>query len=122
MKLDVYEMCSTSLQEKLLPMRQKFKQVEDQKLIQKAKEITEGATLGLRQQHVAETKVEYEPFSFPDGKGPLLLMRRLDSFAVLDPGSSNSGFYELLAVLTHQGRSSSSGHYLGWVRRKNGTV
>ncbi|KAL5456936.1 hypothetical protein EMCRGX_G034164 [Ephydatia muelleri] len=103
MKLDVYEMCSTSLQEKLLPMRQKFKQVEDQKLIQKAKEITEGATLGLRQQHVAETKVEYEPFSFPD-----------------DPGSSNSGFYELLAVLTHQGRSSSSGHYLGWVRRKNG--
>lgn len=68
MKLDVYELCSTSLQEKLLPMRQKFKQVEDQKVIQKAKEITEGAMLGVRQPHVAEANLEYEPFSFPDGE------------------------------------------------------
>lgn len=74
MKLDVYEMCSASLQEKLLPIRQKFKQVEDQKLIQKAKEMTEGATLGLRQHNAAEMKVEYEPFSFPDGKVPPLLI------------------------------------------------
>ncbi|XP_064605984.1 ubiquitin carboxyl-terminal hydrolase 14-like [Liolophura sinensis] len=35
-----------------------------------------------------------------------------------DIGSNNSGFYELSAVLTHKGRSSSSGHYVGWVRRK----
>lgn len=34
-------------------------------------------------------------------------------------GSNNSGFYTLQAVLTHQGRSSSSGHYVGWVRQKN---
>ena len=34
-----------------------------------------------------------------------------------DIGSNNSGFYELQAVLTHKGRSSNSGHYLGWVRR-----
>lgn len=102
-KLDVYELCSTSLQEKLLPMRQKFKKVEDEKLLQKAKQITEGTALGPRQQHAAETQLEYEPFSFPD-----------------DPGSNNSGLYELLAVLTHQGRSSSSGHYLGWVKRQNG--
>lgn len=33
-----------------------------------------------------------------------------------DPGSSNCGMYELQAVLTHQGRSSSSGHYLAWVK------
>lgn len=35
-----------------------------------------------------------------------------------DVGSNNSGYYELTAVLTHQGRSSSSGHYLAWIRRK----
>jgi ubiquitin carboxyl-terminal hydrolase 14 len=40
-----------------------------------------------------------EPYSFPD-----------------DPGSNNSGFYELQAVLTHKGRSSSSGHYVAWVK------
>lgn len=33
-----------------------------------------------------------------------------------DVGSNNSGYYTLRAVLTHQGRSSSSGHYVGWVR------
>ena len=37
-----------------------------------------------------------------------------------DVGSNNSGYYELTAVLTHQGRSSSSGHYLAWIRRKGG--
>lgn len=37
-----------------------------------------------------------------------------------DPGSSNSGYYELQAVLTHKGRSSSSGHYVAWVRRHGG--
>ena len=40
--------------------------------------------------------------------------------SLLDLGSNNSGYYELVAVLTHQGRSSSSGHYVGWVSLKNG--
>lgn len=38
----------------------------------------------------------------------------LESFT--DLGSNNSGFYELQAVLTHKGRSSSSGHYVAWVK------
>jgi len=37
---------------------------------------------------------------------------------VADVGSNNSGYYELQAVLTHKGRSSSSGHYVAWVRGK----
>ncbi|KAI4879829.1 hypothetical protein NFI96_002175 [Prochilodus magdalenae] len=36
----------------------------------------------------------------------------------VDLGSNNSGYYDLQAVLTHQGRSSSSGHYVAWVKRK----
>ena len=36
-----------------------------------------------------------------------------------DLGSNNSGYYTLQAVLTHRGRSSSSGHYVGWVRHTN---
>jgi len=40
-----------------------------------------------------------------------------------DSGSNNSGYYELQAVLTHKGRSSSSGHYVAWVRSsKQGLV
>ena len=41
-------------------------------------------------------------------------------FCIADVGSNNSGYYELQAVLTHKGRSSSSGHYVAWVRRKGG--
>lgn len=50
-----------------------------------------------------DKKKRLEPFSFAD-----------------DIGSNNSGYYELTAVLTHQGRSSSSGHYLAWIRKKGG--
>ena len=38
-----------------------------------------------------------------------------------DPGSNNSGYYELQAVLTHKGRSSNSGHYVAWVKHKGDT-
>lgn len=30
--LDVYELCTTEIQEKMLPIRSKFKEVEDKKL------------------------------------------------------------------------------------------
>ncbi|CAH8643771.1 unnamed protein product [Heterobilharzia americana] len=33
-----------------------------------------------------------------------------------DPGSNNSGYYELQGVLSHQGRTSTSGHYVAWVK------
>uniref|UniRef100_A0A3Q3WSN2 Ubiquitin carboxyl-terminal hydrolase n=1 Tax=Mola mola TaxID=94237 RepID=A0A3Q3WSN2_MOLML len=91
--LDIYELCTTELQEKMLPIRSKFKEVEDKKLEkqqQKSSKKPDGAK-----------EVKYESFSFPD-----------------DIGSNNSGYYDLQAVLTHQGRSSSSGHYVGWVKRK----
>lgn len=44
----------------------------------------------------------------------------LDLHLSLDIGSNNCGYYDLQAVLTHQGRSSSSGHYVSWVKRKQG--
>jgi ubiquitin carboxyl-terminal hydrolase 14 len=48
--------------------------------------------------------MQAEAFSFPD-----------------DPGSNNCGMYELQGVLTHRGRSSSSGHYVAWVRGEGDT-
>uniref|UniRef100_A0A8C4E3K1 Ubiquitin carboxyl-terminal hydrolase n=1 Tax=Dicentrarchus labrax TaxID=13489 RepID=A0A8C4E3K1_DICLA len=87
--LDVYELCTAELQEKMLPIRSKFKEVEDKKLEKQQQKKPDTA------------QVKYEPFSFPD-----------------DVGSNNSGYYDLQGVLTHQGRSSSSGHYVGWVKRK----
>lgn len=96
MQLDMFELCSEELQQRLIPMRSKFKELEDRKL---------DASQTPNPQHPAEgsnrKKTREEPFSFPE-----------------DPGSNNSGYYELRAVLTHKGRSSSSGHYVAWIRKK----
>nr|XP_022315941.1 ubiquitin carboxyl-terminal hydrolase 14-like [Crassostrea virginica] len=96
MSLDVYDLCTPELQAKLQPARDKFKELEDKK----AEEMIQNKASGKTEEEPAKpTKVE--PYSFPD-----------------DLGSSNSGFYELQAVLTHKGRSSSSGHYVAWVKKK----
>ena len=93
MSLDVYDLCSKSLQEKLVPMRTKFKDEED-RLVEIAKDPK-------KDEKKEEMNTEKLPYSFPD-----------------DEGSNNSGYYELRAVLTHKGRSSSSGHYVAWARQK----
>ena len=31
-----------------------------------------------------------------------------------------TGFYDLVAVLTHKGRSADSGHYVAWVKQESG--
>ncbi|XP_031623932.1 ubiquitin carboxyl-terminal hydrolase 14 [Contarinia nasturtii] len=90
---DAFELCSKSLQEKLVPMRSKFKEIEDAALQNpKSKD--------KQNEPEKDDKTKALPFSFED-----------------DIGSNNSGYYTLHAVLTHQGRSSSSGHYVGWVRQ-----
>jgi ubiquitin carboxyl-terminal hydrolase 14 len=96
MSLDVFELCSEGLQEKLIPMRDQFKKQEDKKA-QEAQPKT-----GPQAMDVDGPKKKQHPYFFAD-----------------DPGSNNSGYYELQAVLTHKGRSSSSGHYVAWVKRSS---
>lgn len=93
--LDVFELCSKELQAKLSPMRAKFKEIEDKNL--------EDAQKG---------KVPLEP---PPKNEK---MKTLPYYFEDDIGSNNSGYYELIGVLTHKGRSSSSGHYVAWIRRR----
>lgn len=90
MKLDLYDLCTPELQNKLLPMRQKFKEYED-KL---AEDVNKGDSSN-------ENPKEFYDYHFED-----------------DIGSNNSGMFTLNAVLTHKGRSSSSGHYVAWIKRK----
>lgn len=93
-EFDAFDLCTKDLQQKLVPMRTKFKEIEDAAM--EAKEQVK-----FKGDKVIEKKTQAMPYSFDD-----------------DLGSNNSGFYTLQAVLTHQGRSSSSGHYVGWVRHK----
>lgn len=41
--------------------------------------------------------------------------------AAAAPAPEQTGFFELKAVLTHKGRSADSGHYVGWVKQKDGS-
>jgi len=100
--LDMFEMCGQELQEKIKPRRTEFKEYEDW-LVTQAQAGGKGKvkTEALLAERMAQDAAEYEDWWFPE-----------------DEGSNNSGYYVLQAVLTHKGRSSNSGHYVGWVRQK----
>merc|ERR1712029_230665 len=102
--LDVFELCSEELQNKLVPMRTKFKDHED-RLVEQLSTLKSkgGKDEALKKdRELAENSPDLlEPSWFED-----------------DVGSNNSGYYELQAVLTHKGRSSNSGHYVAWTRYK----
>ncbi|CAL4125423.1 unnamed protein product, partial [Meganyctiphanes norvegica] len=92
MVLDVFDFCTKELQDRLLPNRIRYKEM-DERIAEEEKEAKRNMKV------VEKPKLKRFPYSFDD-----------------DLGSNKSGFYELQAVLTHQGRSSSSGHYVGWVK------
>uniref|UniRef100_A0AAG5CVP4 Ubiquitin carboxyl-terminal hydrolase n=1 Tax=Anopheles atroparvus TaxID=41427 RepID=A0AAG5CVP4_ANOAO len=95
---DAFELCTPELQEKLTPMRTKFNDIQNAEVERALK----GKNKTKAELEKEKPKTVAQPFCFED-----------------DLGSNNSGFYTLQAVLTHQGRSSSSGHYVGWVRQKD---
>eukprot|EP01135_Chromosphaera_perkinsii_P010057 Nk52_evm1s2002 gene=Nk52_evmTU1s2002 len=97
--LDVFELCSPELQEKLLPQRKLF-EAEEARSSEKAASI-DGA------------KSPPAKRDFSECQSGIVKDNKLN-----DPGCCDSGYYELTAVLTHIGRSADSGHYVGWVRDK----
>lgn len=97
---DAFELCTPELQSKLTPMRAKFKEVEDANMEKQLKDKDKNTSSTKKD----EVKTKTESYWFED-----------------DFGSNNSGYYTLQAVLTHKGRSSSSGHYVAWVRQKGDT-
>uniref|UniRef100_A0A915PLU6 Ubiquitin carboxyl-terminal hydrolase n=1 Tax=Setaria digitata TaxID=48799 RepID=A0A915PLU6_9BILA len=99
--LDLYDMCTSRLQQELLPARDAFKEEEDRK-VEKLRESKTADRIAITSESDKnEQSSGAVSFSFEN-----------------DPGSNNSGYYELQGVITHKGRSSSSGHYVAWVRVK----
>lgn len=96
-EFDAFELCSPELQQKLTPMRERFKELEDKQVDEATNLKKSGAEI---KEHIKKKSCKTEPYWFQN-----------------DLGSNNSGYYTLKAVLTHRGRSSSSGHYVAWVRQ-----
>jgi len=48
------------------------------------------------------------------------LLFTIRSLSIGEKETQMTGVYDLVAVLTHKGRSADSGHYVGWVKQENG--
>lgn len=102
---DAFELCTSELQERLKPVRDQFVADEEAKADAAISgKLADKPNLGQPKKakmsdKKAEEKKEYAPYHFSE-----------------DVGSNSSGHYELQAIITHQGRSSSSGHYVAWLR------
>ncbi|KAL0279456.1 UNVERIFIED_CONTAM: hypothetical protein PYX00_001005 [Menopon gallinae] len=96
-EFDAFELCTSELQEKLTPMRLRFKELEDAQIEETLKHKKQEKP----KEETKKCKTKSEPYWFPD-----------------DLGSNSSGYYTLQAVLTHKGRSSTSGHYVAWIKQK----
>lgn len=93
--LDLLEVCSEQLKEKLASGRDRFEQMDNWKRNETLKNKEKG-----------EKQVPEYSQTFLES------CEKFES----SPGDNCSGYYELYGVLTHKGRSSSSGHYVSWTR------
>ncbi|KAJ7517249.1 hypothetical protein O6H91_21G015500 [Diphasiastrum complanatum] len=133
--LDVLDFCSEDLKEKLRSPRQVLREEEDKKAGLKRKSKEEDGvgnsannkeiqpSMSVKDinmqdaQETASVDGTSQPVSSGSGAG--------DSEAVLTQhqpslDSQLTGIYDLVAVLTHKGRSADSGHYVAWVKQENG--
>lgn len=106
--MDVYEFCTEDLKKSLDLGREfeiKLREEEDARRLQGEDVVMKDdqeeekgpQPVAKKQQQVFQQKIDDEILYRPHGMG-------------LDTGN-----YQLIAVVTHKGRSAEGGHYVGWV-------
>ncbi len=97
MDLDVFSLCTPDLQGRLEPAREHLRK----------KEEMESAAKKQRTEVIQEDK---------RSQREIMQALNVDKALADDVGANVSGQYDLVAVLTHVGRSTDSGHYIAWTR------
>ena len=54
-----------------------------------------------------------------DEKEPAELVKELTAFEDPELPENKTGWYELVAILTHKGQNADGGHYVAWVQHKD---
>ena len=54
-----------------------------------------------------------------DEKEPAELVKELTAFQDPELPENKTGWYELVAILTHKGQNADGGHYVAWVQHKD---
>lgn len=114
LELDVYDFCSDDLRKKLDAPRQKLRDEEGKKLGLKGGEKSSTS----KDNDVKMTDAEG---SASNGSGESSVATSQDGVTTdTDKETHLTGVYDLVAVLTHKGRSADSGHYVAWVKQESG--
>ncbi|OMH86095.1 Ubiquitin carboxyl-terminal hydrolase 14 [Zancudomyces culisetae] len=125
-ELDLGEFVTSDLMEKMAPLRSYFKNAAVEEETQKKRARLEIQKENDRQLNIQRERVDTPPSR--SGSPGLTSASTTDCNALIHPslksdiGCNPSGFYELVAVLTHIGRNANSGHYIAWVRHENDPV
>lgn len=109
LELDVYDLCSEELRQKLQPPRQILREAENAKLGLKVQE---------KSTHENDVKTR-NPEVATANSGESSNATSVEE-ASYEKKTQLTGIYDLVAVLTHKGRSADSGHYVAWVKQENG--
>ena len=133
MVLDVYDLCSDELKESLNHGREfeaKMREEHDEKMLSGAamqadakmepedsKKSNEDADAKMEDSNDDKNKEEEKvPESKITKKGKVKEASIKDNIVYRDHGVGlDHGKYQLLGVVTHQGRTADSGHYIGWI-------
>ncbi|KAK0595599.1 hypothetical protein LWI29_008224 [Acer saccharum] len=115
LELDIYDLCSEDLRKKLEAPRKKLRDEEGKKLGLKTSEKSSIS----KDNDVKMTDAEG---STSNGSGESSSVAISQDGVTSDPGKDThlTGVYDLVAVLTHKGRSADSGHYVAWVKQESG--
>ncbi|XVF74443.1 hypothetical protein PTKIN_Ptkin13bG0110800 [Pterospermum kingtungense] len=111
LELDVYDLCSDELRKQLEVPRQNLRDEEGKKLGLKADEKSSAPKDGDVKMTDAEgsSKASGESSATTSQGG-----------VPAEKETHLTGIYDLVAVLTHKGRSADSGHYVAWVKQESG--
>ena len=92
MELDLFPLCSKTLQQKLKYKRDILERHEQSKLGLASKSAAASSTSTALDQPSSSVS------------------------SILDPFENDSGMYELTGVVSHKGRTAYGGHYVAWIR------
>lgn len=102
LELDLYEFCSDDLKKELEPARTAHKELIDKQ--------------------VAEAKLAKSKEAKGEAAAPPEDVDMTDASSSASASLAHTGKYELIGVLTHKGRSADSGHYVAWVKQRQGWI
>eukprot|EP01112_Ceratiomyxa_fruticulosa_P016519 TRINITY_DN5005_c0_g1_i1.p1 TRINITY_DN5005_c0_g1~~TRINITY_DN5005_c0_g1_i1.p1 ORF type:complete len:528 (+),score=135.82 TRINITY_DN5005_c0_g1_i1:156-1739(+) len=109
--LDIYDLCTSDLQKSLQPARAAMEAAEEEKLQRERERIKAKA---LEDDSKGKGKEAATDSMEVTATTPVTQASTPTSY------HNNTGKYELIAVLTHKGRSADSGHYVSWVKQADG--